>query len=129
MGSVRDYFDIVENYLLNSPIVATHEVRYEEKSMSLGILYGDILLANSYALSFLELVRVDGRNLLLRYRFHLMNEHKEPVFRYDNAPHHKEIHTYPDHKHVFEKEGERILPSKEVNLIDVMEEIYSIFSF
>ena len=32
MGSVRDYFDIVENYLLNSPIVATHEVRYEEKS-------------------------------------------------------------------------------------------------
>ncbi len=40
---------------------------------------------------------------------------------YDNAAHHKEISTFPHHKHV----GTEIKPSKEIGLAEVLSEIES----
>ncbi|MBT9139319.1 MAG: hypothetical protein DDT31_01903 [Syntrophomonadaceae bacterium] len=57
----------------------------------------------------------------LKYRFHWMDVNDGMVFRYDNAPHHPEIATYPHHKHI---KGEKMLgQSKEVGLKDVLVEI------
>ena len=41
------------------------------------------------------------------------------IFRYDNAPHHRNIATFPHHKH----SGEDILESTEPTLFDVLLEI------
>jgi len=35
-----------------------------------------------------------------KYRYHYMTSDDKPVFRYDNAPHHREVATWPEHKHV-----------------------------
>ncbi|MEA3349904.1 MAG: DUF6516 family protein [Chloroflexota bacterium] len=35
-----------------------------------------------------------------KYRYHFMNASNQLVFRYDNAPHHPEIVTFPHHKHL-----------------------------
>ncbi|PIV82665.1 MAG: hypothetical protein CO150_04485 [Nitrospirae bacterium CG_4_9_14_3_um_filter_53_35] len=36
-----------------------------------------------------------------KYRFHYMDKQGRMLFRYDNAPHHHEIPSFPHHKHVF----------------------------
>ena len=40
----------------------------------------------------------------------------ELIVRWDNAPHHRNIETFPHHKHV----GDEILPSNETTLEDVL---------
>ncbi|ASJ12994.1 toxin-antitoxin system TumE family protein [Thermococcus thioreducens] len=40
------------------------------------------------------------------------------IVRWDNAPHHKNVETFPHHKHVGSKDNVR--PSKEVSLEDVL---------
>jgi hypothetical protein len=63
----------------------------------------------------------DFTEIRLKYKFHLTNVNDEMVFRYDNAPHHLEIATYPHHKQV---KGEKVpRRSKEVGLKDVLLEI------
>jgi hypothetical protein len=41
------------------------------------------------------------------------------IFRYDNAPHHRNIATFPHHKHV----GNNVSPSREPSLSTVLEEV------
>ena len=44
------------------------------------------------------------------------------IFRYDNVPHHKEIKTFPHHKHLQDK----VVESQEINLYDILLEIREI---
>ena len=79
-------------------------------------------------LQFMELITIKGDKVIhLKYRFHLMNVNDEIVFRYDNAPHHPEIATYPHHKHV--KGGEVPRRSEEVGLKEVLLEIEGMIKF
>ncbi len=70
---------------------------------------------------------VDGRVLYLmeylkgeiraKYRFHLDDKDGNILFRYDNAPHHNDVKTFPHHKHMT---GDKILPSKEMKFTEVL---------
>ncbi len=55
----------------------------------------------------------------LAYSYHYQNRDKELIFRYDNAEHHKEIATYPNHKHITND----VLPSDILSLKEVLREI------
>ncbi|NOX60981.1 MAG: hypothetical protein GXP42_03400 [Chloroflexi bacterium] len=54
-----------------------------------------------------------------RYSYHYQRADGALVFRYDNAPHHPEISTFPHHKHV----GKAVVPSSPPDLIEVLREI------
>lgn len=54
-----------------------------------------------------------------KYRFNFSNGKGSMIFRYDNAAHHKEIYTFPHHKHT----PTEIKPSKEIVLAEVLSEI------
>src|SRR5713226_6973903 len=54
-----------------------------------------------------------------KYSYHWQTLAGERLLRWDNAPHHPQIPTYPDHKH----EGERINPSARVSVEEVLAEI------
>lgn len=70
-----------------------------------------------------EKLVVEGYVLLkTRYAYHYQKSDGSLGFRYDNAPHHREIPTYPHHKH----EAEHILPSQPPDLGDVLREIDAI---
>jgi hypothetical protein len=43
------------------------------------------------------------------------------VFRYDNAPHHPEVVTYPHHKHI--GAADRLAPADQPSLSEVLAEI------
>jgi hypothetical protein len=46
-----------------------------------------------------------------RYAYQYLKRGRR-VFRYDNAEHHPEVRTHPDHKHVIRDDEEEIQPSR-----------------
>ena len=124
---VIDYFSEIQSLIRSSIFVENVDVEYEVKSRSIGIVHGILGLIDGSTLQFMELVNIKRDKMTrLKYRFHLTNVTDEMVFRYDNAPHHPEIATYPHHKHVNGEEMPR--RSKEVGLKDVLLEIEEMIS-
>ena len=124
---VIDYFSEIQSLIRSSIFVENVDVEYEVKSRNIGIVHGILGMIDGSTLQFMELVNIKRDKMIrLKYRFHLTNANDEMVFRYDNAPHHPEIATYPRHKHV---EGEKVpRRSKEVGLKDVLLEIEEMIS-
>jgi hypothetical protein len=50
------------------------------------------------------------------YSYHWQSENKTDFIRWDNATHHREIKTYPHHKHI----NDNIYESKEITVSDVL---------
>jgi len=90
-------------------------------SMNQGYISGSIIFKNNHRLDFIEVKNTDIKNKI-KYRYHYMDEHQGMIFRYDNAPHHSEIQTFPHHKH----EVEGVKASREPTLDDILLEIAQI---
>jgi hypothetical protein len=73
--------------------------------------------------SFLEiseaLVVQEGTLTWLSYRYHWQDARGRLIHRYDNAPHHPEVGSFPHHKHV----EETVAPSERPALFDLLAEI------
>jgi Family of unknown function (DUF6516) len=54
-----------------------------------------------------------------KYSYHWQTRTGEMLLRWDNAPHHPEIPTHPDHRH----EGEEVGPSARVSVEEVLAEL------
>jgi len=61
----------------------------------------------------------------LSYRYHYQSSDGTVIFRYDNTPHHPELKTHPDHKHVEEIVIESVRP----NIEEVLNEVKKHVSF
>jgi len=55
------------------------------------------------------------------YSYHWQDENGKLITRWDNAPHHKQIKTFPHHKHA----GNTLEESYEVTLEDILKTISS----
>jgi hypothetical protein len=71
-------------------------------------------LADSSILHIKERYK-DG--ILIKYSYH--NIRSDKFIRWDNVPHHRDIGTFPDHKH----ENTMIVDSRKMNIILVFEEL------
>lgn len=91
-----------------------------ELDLSLGIMFanGRIIFYNGSILEFTESITPNR----FKYRYHYMNTKGNLIFRYDNVPHHREIATFPDHKH----QPDKVVASESVDLRQVIEEIIDI---
>jgi hypothetical protein len=73
--------------------------------------------------SFLEiseaLVVEEGALTWLSYRYHWQDASGRVILRYDNAPHHPEVQSFPHHKHV----EETVVASDRPTLPDLLAEI------
>lgn len=75
----------------------------------------------------IEVIFVDNSKLFIRefvssneyvYSYHWQDENGNLIIRWDNAPHHKHIKTYPHHKHT-----PKVAESYETSLEDVLRAI------
>ena len=79
--------------------------------------------------SLLEFYEILHRHKVLlvkvRYSYHYQDQHGQLIFRYDNAPHHPKIATFPHHKHVANpsNQTETIEPAIPPHINDVLHEI------
>ena len=112
MTSNQEIFRLLDNNkLINSYEVSDfHENQYGF-FLKLKIQFVDqsILFSKEY-------FSMDIRN----YSFHWQDKNSKLLIRWDNAPFHKNIETFPHHKHKWKK----ILPSSEIGLDDVLNYIF-----
>jgi hypothetical protein len=85
----------------------------------LELLKGNYILKTVFW-NFLEVITVSQNKLCKKkYKYHLRNKFDEMIFRYDNAPHHANITTFPHHKHL----KNDITESEEPDILLILAEI------
>ena len=110
----HDYFSKVQKKLDDSRwIIIEQSVNFDFVSEEMGIITGKLVFIDNSILEFMELVSKKE----VEYRFQFMDKNKEMVNRWDSAPHHKEIATFPYHMHT--KKG--VKESKKVNFFEILD--------
>ena len=61
---------------------------------------GQLKFPNASLLDFYEVISVHNKQIVkTRYAYHYQDASGQLIFRYDNAPHHPHVSTFPHHKH------------------------------
>jgi hypothetical protein len=120
--TLAEYF--AEIFQLMQALAGVRIERYEEQLLSAtrGNLRLRLRFADQALLDISEAVVCTTETLQwLSYRYH----YQEPsglVPRYDNAPHHPEVITHPDHKHI----GDDVLASSHPTIAQVLFEVQAL---
>lgn len=71
-------------------------------------------------LDFIEVIRYDGAEInKKKYKYNFRDFNSNLIFRFDNAPHHKQIKTFPHHLHL----DSRIFVSREPTIQEILQKI------
>ena len=114
MISNQEIFRLLDN----NKLITSYEVLDFRKNQHGFFLKLKIQFIDQSILFSKEYFIIDTRN----YSFHWQDEKSKLLTRWDNAPFHKNIETFPHHKHI----NEKILPSTEIGLEDVLIYIFKI---
>jgi hypothetical protein len=118
---IRKFISDIENSIDSSSIVLSSNIqKYFGPGEETAYLKGHVTIIDSSILE-IAIFAIESRGSLSidKYRLHYMNKAGQMLFRYDNSQHHREIDTYPHHKHTRDK----IVPSKMPSLKDILNEI------
>ena len=121
---IRNFVESIENIINSSSIILSSQIqKYLDPGGNAVFLKSQLVFIDFSTLEMAIYVTESGDILSMdKYRFQFMNSRGHFVFRYDNAPHHPEIITFPHHKHLSEK----IVPSTFPSLKDILNEISAI---
>jgi len=121
--TIDDYFASLERTLVQNPLVS----RLEDPFTCLasddhnGLVRGRVFFWDGSFLDLYEVVSTElGYPVRIGYAYTYLGEGQR-AFRYDNAPHHPEIITYPHHKHIGPQD--RLAPADQPTLSQVLAEI------
>ncbi len=117
---IEEYFLQVEKTVQEFPLIRSYALNKKIYNNQQGMIGGRIVFENESSLEFLEVVDTELENKL-KYRYHYMDGVQTLIFRYDNAPHHPQVDSFPHHKHT----KQEIQASKEPSLSIVLFEIAS----
>lgn len=95
---IETYFAEIEVAIQAFPHIDSYSLNKKVYNNSIGYIRGSITLENGCRLDFIEMKQI-GLPGKIKYRYQYMDKQHTTIFRYDNAPHHKNLHTYPHHKH------------------------------
>lgn len=108
-------FGRIIEILEKNPIVADYEIHQLIEERSASFLRVEVTLLDGSHLFIKELLFPDGS----KYSYHWQSADEGFMIRWDNAPHHPEIVTYPDHKHV----DEEVFSSNRISVEEVLSAI------
>ena len=120
MRTIDEYFTQVRELIQG--VADAHADRYEEQMLSAtrGNLRIRLRLPDQSILEISEAIALIGEEPhWVSYRYHYQSPRTGLVFRYDNAPHHPEISTYPDHKHT----GDNVVESPRPSIEQLLQEV------
>ena len=120
---IEEYFQSIEGDIAYCPYVAESQIRKDKRSFYIGVVEGEIRFTDNSFLHFIEFVNVKEGVTRYKYSYHYQDKAEKLVFRYDMAPHHKEIKTFPHHKHMG---SEKVIESFAPALGKVLQEIEDI---
>lgn len=118
---IDQYLDEIEKIIKTFPTVHTHKILRMTLNTKQGSISDSVHFNSGNRLEFFEFKDLDEHDKV-RYRYQFMNNEKELIFRYDNAPHHRLIKTFPHHKHLKNQIEECSEP-------DILQILLGIFQF
>ncbi len=116
----RDYYGWVQGIIQQASYVLSVEMSYEEIDREECYIRGKLHLIGDFVLHFAEYVITEPEVHRLKYRYHLQDGRGRMVVRWDNAPHHRHVTTFPHHRH--EADG-RVRASSAMDLDAVLQSI------
>ncbi len=122
MRSLQVYFDLIAKLVEHSGAELV-EIDLEQDpaaSKVKGVLY----FYDGSRLEFTETVTLERYRPVKLFYVYQYIRGEEGVFRYDNAPHHPDLPTFPHHKHVRKER----LPAIEPTLSQVLSEVSALLS-
>lgn len=124
MKDATNYLAHIKALLVANPQVAGWKMLREEAQGELGLFRCRITLHDGSLLEMFERFQIVGENAqITKYRFHWQDAAGRLVKRWDNAAHHPEVLTYPNHVH--EGSEENVLPHE---AISTTEEVLAIIT-
>jgi len=122
MRSLQEYFDLIAKLVEHSGAESV-EIEFDEDQQS-GTVDGALYFYDGSRLEFPETVTIERhRPVKLLYTYQYIRG-GEALLRYDNAPHHPDLPTFPHHKHVRKER----LSATEPTLSQVVSEVSALLS-
>jgi hypothetical protein len=117
---IHQYLARIHATLYARSDIEVEDLRLMQRSNEEGQISGRLRYYDGSVLEFREAFVVERRRIIkLDYSFHYQRPDGTCVVRYDNAPHHPQVSTFPDHKHM----DDRIEAAEPPDLSEVLREI------
>lgn len=100
-------------------------VEYTEPGRQ-ALVEGRLRFWDGSLLKFVEVLQQRGAVIgKLEYAYHYQDRQASLIFRYDNAPHHPDVATFPHHKHVAtpRQQEDRVEPATPPHFSEVVREV------
>jgi len=97
--NAREYYFSVQDAVHAAPHVLRSDMRFEEIDAHECYVSGVLLLIGDFELHVAEYVVTAPTLTRPKYRYHLQTSDGRLVSRWDNAPHHRGVPTFPSHRH------------------------------
>ena len=98
---INRYLSRLYDTILSRSEIQIEAIHLQRLAEEQGLIVADLRFFDGSMLSFDERVHIErGRVAKIKYRYHYQRADGTLVFRYDNAPHHPEVFTFPDHIHI-----------------------------
>lgn len=125
---IEGYLRQIDELLSTSPMVSAVEVlrrsvRDTELEKVLNYRYRAILVDGGMIELSERGIEIQGELAITRYRHHWQDGRGRLIKRWDNAPHHPEIDTFPHHLH----EGDRVVSHPAINGLEALQRILAAF--
>jgi len=92
------YFAQIEKSIQDFPSIRSYTLSKKVYNIKQGFINGTLVFEDNSQLEFIEVKNTDIPEKI-KYRYHYMDKEQNMLFRYDNAPHHGHLSTFPHHKH------------------------------
>ena len=116
--NARDYYLRLQSAIHAAPHVLRSDVQFEEIDVNECYVRGVLWLIGGFELHVAEYVVTEPEVTRPKYRYHLQTAEGQLVSRWDNAPHHPDVSTFPDHRH---DENDKSHTSSQMNVPAVLE--------
>ena len=117
---IDEHLDEIEKLIKDDHLVIFSDFQRIYTSLNTAYLKAKVrFIDNSFLGIFYHILDENGL-FSFDYRYHYMNAKNTLIFRYDNAPHHPEVKSFPHHKHTFSEMEESEMP----NIKDILSEIH-----
>ena len=97
---IDEYFSYIEGVIADVPAVLINELVKDKRSPYIGFIEGRLYFHDGSLLQFVEFVNVKTAINRYKYSCHYQDKAGQLIFRYDMAPHHPDVVTFPHHKHL-----------------------------
>lgn len=113
---IENYLSQVKTALIISPVVKSYTTTRELHKELEGYIRVRAVLKNDTKLDIFIYVRTNDKLTHEKYSFHWQTPQGKLIKRWDNAPHHHELDTFPHHIH----KGSEVEPHSPVNLFQIL---------